>query len=155
MDSMSRLAALSQDLTLDEYRELAEFRHQIRSFQTRTEQHAVGVGLDLSSCVLLLAVQGLPEGAKPTLETLAERLCLPPERVAGLVDNAVGRGDLTRSSPEAEGVGDWVKLTRTGRESLRLMSLANRDELNRSGPDLVRSLLAVVKQHRRRNRGVA
>lgn len=155
MKLMSRLAVVSQDLTLDEYRELAEFRHQIRCFQSQTEKHASELGFDLNSYTLLLAVQGLPEGARPTVDTISERLCLPRDQVGVLVDRSVENGDLTRSSPGAEGTEDWVKLTKSGREALRRMSLANRDELDRSGPELVRSLLAVVKQHRRRHRGVA
>jgi hypothetical protein len=152
---MTRLNVVSDDLTLDEYRELAEFRHRIRCFQSATEQHAGELGINLDSFVLLLAVQGLPEGIRPTIGTLSERMCLPCEEIGHVIASAVEHGDITRSSPDAVGNEDWVKLTRTGRESLRRMSLANRDELERSGPELVRSLLAVVKQRRRRHRGAA
>ena len=37
---MSRLEVVSQDLSLEEYRELAEFRHQIRCFLSVTEENA-------------------------------------------------------------------------------------------------------------------
>ena len=152
---MTRLNVVSQDLSLDEYRELAEFRHQVQCFQSATERHALELGINLDSYVLLLAVQGLPEGARPTVDALSERMCLTRQELSRCIDIAVEHGDITRSSPDSFGTEDWVKLTRKGREALRRMSLTNRDELERSGPELVRSLLAVVKQRRRRHRGVA
>jgi DNA-binding MarR family transcriptional regulator len=148
---MSRLEVVSQDLSLEEYRELAEFRHQIRCFLSVTEDNAKQVGLDPETYLLLLAVQGLPEGARPTINELARRMCLPRDSVSGMVDQAASRSEVSRSS--AEGNEEWVKLTRTGRDLLRRMALANRDELERSGPELVRALQSVLKQ-RRRHRGV-
>ena len=47
---------------------------------------------------------------------------------------------------------DWVKLTRNGREALRSMSLANRDELERAEPEMSRSLQAVLKRRRSKPR---
>jgi DNA-binding MarR family transcriptional regulator len=109
----------------------------------------------MDSYVLLLAIQGLPEGVRPTVRALSDRMCLARDGVGALIASAVEHGDVVRSSPGAEDNEDWVKLTRTGREMLRRMSLANRDDLERSGPELVRALLAVVKQRRRKHRGVA
>lgn len=152
---MNRLNVVTQDLTLDEYRELAEFRYQIRCFQSVTEERARELGIDLDSWLLLLVVQGLPEGAQPTVSGLADRMCLPKAEVNRLIDRAVERGDLTRASSDLGGSADWVKLTRNGRELLRRMSLANRDELERTGPELVRALNTVLKQRRRKSRGVA
>jgi len=152
---MSRWSAAGQDLTLDEYRELAEFRYQMCCLQKAIEDHARELGVSPDSYALLLAVQGLPEGARPTVNALSERMCWPRERVSQIIAAAVEHGELTRSSPEAEGTDDWVKLTRSGREALRRMSLASRDELERSGARLAQSLLAVIKQGRRRQRGAA
>jgi DNA-binding MarR family transcriptional regulator len=149
---MSRLEVVSQDLSLEEYRELAEFRHQIRCFLSVTEDNAKQMGLEPETYLLLLAVQGLPEGTRPTISELARRMCAPHDAVSDLVDQAASRQEVSRSS--AEGNEEWVKLTRTGRDLLRRMALANRDELERTGPELVRSLQSVMKQ-RRRHRGVA
>ncbi len=152
---MSRWSAAGPDLTLDEYRELADFRYQIRCLERAIEDHARETGLSLDSYALLLAVQGLPEGAQPTIGALSDLMRMPREQVGQIVAVAVEHGEMTRSSPEAEGTDDWVKLTRTGREALRRMSLANRNDLERSGTRLAQSLLAVVKQARRRQRGAA
>jgi DNA-binding MarR family transcriptional regulator len=143
---------VSQDLTLDEYRELAEFRHQLRCFQSISEENAREFGVEPESWLLLLAVQGLPEGIRPTISGLAGRMRLQPEAVSKLVEAAVARNDLTRSSAES-GVGDdWVKLTREGRDLLRRMAVANRDQLDNTGPELVRALQSILKQRRRRHR---
>jgi DNA-binding MarR family transcriptional regulator len=152
---VSRLEVVSQDLTLDEYRELAEFRHQIRCFLSVTERNAISLGIDPDAYLLLLAVQGLPEGARPTIPDLSGRMCLGSERVSELVDRAAAHGDVTRSSTDGGSSEDWVKLTKNGRDLLRKMALANREELERSGPELVRALQSVIKQRRRRHRGVA
>lgn len=149
---MNGFYAAAQDLTLDEYRELAEFRHRIRRFQSVTEQNAQDLDLHPDAHLLLLAVQGLPEGVRPTVAGLTSRMCLKREAVSLLIDAAVARGDLTRSSPDAGGGEDWVKLTRNGRDQLRRMAAANRDELEHTGPELVRALQSVLKQ-RQRSRG--
>lgn len=150
------MGVVSQDLSLEEYRELAEFRHQIRCFQSDTEKHAKALGFDAEAYILLLTVQGLPEGARPTISCIAERMCMGRDAVSDLVDAAVLRGHVIRSTSElAGGAEDWVKLTRAGRESLRRMAVANRDELGRSGAELVHALQLVLKQRRRRHRGVA
>lgn len=148
---MSRLEVVSQDLSLEEYRELAEFRHQIRCFLGVSEENAKQVGLSPDGYLLLLAVQGLPEGTRPTINELANRMCIARETARTLVDEAASRSEVSRSS--AEGNEEWVKLTRTGRDLLRKMALANREVLERTGPELVRSLQSVLKQ-RRRHRGV-
>jgi DNA-binding MarR family transcriptional regulator len=139
----------TRDLTLDEYRELAEFRHRIRRFQSATEQNARDLDINPDAHLLLIAVQGLPEGVRPTVARIAERMCLSREVVSAAIDAAVARNDLTRSSPDG-GVGeDWVKLTRNGREQLHRMAAANRDELEHTGPDLARALQSVLKQRQR------
>ena len=144
MSPLNRLEVVSQDLSLDEYRELAEFRHQIRCFQSVTEQNALDLGIEPDSCLLLLAVQGLPEGVRPTISSLAERMCMTRDAVSVLVDAAAARSHVTRSSADAAGTEDWVKLTRNGRDNLRRMAIANHDELERSGPELVRALQAIT-----------
>jgi DNA-binding MarR family transcriptional regulator len=151
MKAMSRLEVVSQDLSLEEYRELAEFRHQIRCFLGETEENAKREGLRPDTYLLLLAVQGLPEGTRPTIPELAARMCISREDASALVDEAVKRSEVSRSS--SEGNEEWVKLTRNGRDLLRRMALSNRDVLDRTGPELVRSLQSVLKQ-RRRHRGV-
>ncbi|MDP9172035.1 MAG: hypothetical protein M3N54_15565 [Acidobacteriota bacterium] len=151
---MSSLQTANQELSLDEYRELAEFRYRIRCFECRAERDAHGSGIDSEAYLLLLAIQGLPEGAQPTITSLADRLCLPLPAVNTLVNDAVTRMDILRSNGQGDGT-DWVKLTRTGRETLRRMAIANREDLENWGPELAEALRSVIRRRRRRSRRAA
>jgi hypothetical protein len=64
------------DLSFDQYRDLAEFRRQIRKFLHFSELTAREHNIEPQQHQLLLAVQGLPEGVKPTVREIAERLFL-------------------------------------------------------------------------------
>ncbi len=155
MIGMNALQGEAQDLTLDEYRDMAEFFHQIRDFERRSETHAQALGMNPELHQLLLTIQGLPEGLRPTIASIAEQLCVSPQTVSALVDQAAGRMDLIRSSAGGDGTDDWVKLTRSGREALRRLVLVNRDELERSGPEIAGALQSIIKQRRRKGRNVA
>ena len=82
---MTRFNIVSQELTLNEYRALAEFRRQVRCLENVAEQRTAQFGINLDSYSLLLAVQGLPEGVRPTIDTLAERMCLSREQTSQLI----------------------------------------------------------------------
>jgi hypothetical protein len=71
-----------------------------------------------------------------------------------LISSCVDHGDVARSLRDDVGTVDWVKLTRNGREALRSLSLANRDELERAEPEMSRSLQAVLKQRGKPRRSV-
>ncbi|MEP6717311.1 MAG: hypothetical protein ABJC09_17190 [Terriglobia bacterium] len=143
-----------QDLTLEEYRELAEFRYQISERGRRCERAAQEMGIRSNLYLLLLTVQGLPEGALPTMTTLAQRMCLPPMTMSALVDEAAGQVLVTRSSNMGDGT-DWIKLTRAGRETLHRITIAVREDLEMAGPDLACALQAVIRQRRKKGRKVA
>ena len=50
------------DISLSDYRALAEFRYQIRRFLHFSEQMARRAGLESQQHQVLLALKGLPEG---------------------------------------------------------------------------------------------
>src|ERR1035437_4489155 len=61
----------SSDLSTEQYRELAEFRRQIRQFLFFSEATAKKRGIEAQQHQLLLAVRGLSEGTKPPIGELA------------------------------------------------------------------------------------
>ena len=144
------LESVSADLTLEEYRELAELRYQIRRFESAMEEDARRLGIEPASWLLLLTVQGLPEGVKPTISALADRMRMDGQVVSELVDAAVAQNHLVRSSADAEGAEHWVKLTRQGRDLLRRVALNNRSEREDRGAELAGALQSLLKQRRRR-----
>jgi hypothetical protein len=56
-----------------DYRTLAEFRYQIRTFLAFSEEAARENGLNGQQHQLLLAIKGLPPDVAPTIGVLAEQ----------------------------------------------------------------------------------
>ena len=75
-----------RDLSLDRYRDLAEFRRLIRQFLHFSDVTAKEHGIEAQQHQLLLAVQGLPEGVKPTIREIATRLFIQHHSAVELVN---------------------------------------------------------------------
>ncbi|MBV8819388.1 MAG: MarR family transcriptional regulator [Acidobacteriaceae bacterium] len=140
---------MSGDLSLEQYRDLAEFRRQIRRFLSFSEATAKAQGLEPQQHQLLLTVQGLPEGVKPTIRELAARMFLQPHSTLELVNRLEQTGAISRATGAEDRREVWVRLTPSGRALLRRLALAHRDELESSGPELARSLNAVLRHSRK------
>ena len=137
------------DLTSEQYRDLAEFRRQIRRFLHFSETTARQHGIEPQQHQLLLAVQGLPEGASPTIGELAARLFIQHHSAVELVDRLEKAGTVVRRSGLYDKREVWVRLTPSGRALLRRLALAHRTELERSGPALARALDSLLHHGRR------
>jgi len=137
--------SLLADLSLDQYRDLAEFRRQIRRFLYFSEMTAKEQSLEPKQHQLLLALYGLPEDVKPTIGELASRLFIQHHSAVELVNRLANAGLVIRQSSAEDKREVLVAPTASGRASLRRLSLAHREELERSGPELARSLNAVLR----------
>ena len=137
-----------RDLSQAEYRALAEFRYQIRRFLHFSEEQARAVGLEPQQHQLLLAVQGLPRGAKSTVSEMAERLQLKHHSVVELIDRLEKHGYVTRNSGHEDRRQVLVHLTAAGSRVLRKLSLAHHEELEAAGPALAKALRSLGRQHR-------
>jgi DNA-binding MarR family transcriptional regulator len=137
-----------KDLTPDEYRELAEFRRQIRKFLHFSEAIAKEHGFEAQQHQLILTVHGLPEGAKPTIREIASRLFLQHHSAVELVNRLEERGAIARHSGPEDKREVWLRLTPAGRALLRKLALAHRTELETSGPELARTLQSVLRARR-------
>lgn len=133
------------DLSLDQYRDLAEFRRQIRHFLHFSETTAREQHIEPQQHQLLLAVQGLPEGVKPTIREIAARLFIQHHSAVELVNRLETTGAIARSPGVEDKREVWVRLTPPGRAILRRLALAHRMELERSGPELARALNSVLR----------
>jgi DNA-binding MarR family transcriptional regulator len=139
-----------KDLSSDQYRELAEFRMQIRKFLHFSEALAKEHRIEPQQHQLLLAVHGLPEGVKPTIGEIAARLFIQHHSAVELVNRLENTGAIARHAGLEDKREVWVRLTPVGRTLLRKLAVAHRNELEKSGPELARTLHAVL-QHRRRS----
>jgi DNA-binding MarR family transcriptional regulator len=137
------------DLSEAQYRDLAEFRTQIRQFLHFSELTAKEHGIEPQQHQLLLTVRGLPEDVKPTVREIAARLFIQHHSAVELINRLEQTGAVARQAGPEDRREVWVRLTPAGRSILRKLSLAHRDELERSGPALARTLTAVLRHARR------
>jgi DNA-binding MarR family transcriptional regulator len=137
------------DLSTDQYCDLAEFRRQIRQFLYFSEATAKELQIEPHQHQLLLAVQGLPAGIKPTIREIAGRLFIQHHSAVELVNRLEIRGAIARTPSVADKREVWVRLTPVGRSILRQLALAHRTELERSGPELARALSSVLRHSRK------
>jgi DNA-binding MarR family transcriptional regulator len=133
------------DLTLDQYRDLAEFRRQIRRFLHFSEQTAKEHGVEPQQHQLLLAVHGLPEGVKPSIREIASRLFIEHHSAVELINRLENKGAIARQPGTQDKREVWIKLTATGRAILHKLALEHRTELERSGPELAQALNATLQ----------
>jgi DNA-binding MarR family transcriptional regulator len=145
--------AVENDLSRDQYRDLAEFRRQIRQFLYFSEATAKAHGLEAQQHQLLLALRGLPEDAKPTIGELAARLFLQHHSTVELVNRLEKTGAVARRPGSQDKREVWVRLTPDGRATLRKLALAHGDELERTGPELASALRSVLRHGKGKRQG--
>jgi DNA-binding MarR family transcriptional regulator len=131
-------------LTLPDYQALAEFRYQIRRFLFFSEQVARSAGLEPQQHQLLLALKGLPDGARPRIGELAERLQLQHHSTVELANRLAAGGYVRRSRAGDDRREVLLALTAKGEKVLRDLSVHHRDELRTQGLVLVAALKRVT-----------
>jgi len=136
--------APEQELSINEYQALAEFRYQLRRFLRFSEEAARSVGLEPQQHQLLLALKGLPEGRAATVGELAERLQIQHHSTVELINRMAERDLIERSRDENDQRRVNISLTRNGDEVLRKLSLLHQEELRTTGPALVRTLMTLT-----------
>jgi len=127
-----------------DYQALAEFRYQIRKFLTFSQQAARAAGIDPQQHQLLLAIRGLPEGIKPSIRALAERLQIRHHSAVELIDRSVGHGLVQRQRDGVDRRQVTIHLTPKGERLLNELSLHHRDELRTAGRELARVLRSII-----------
>src|ERR1051325_10971103 len=127
-----------------DFKPMAEIRYQIRRFVRFSENAARQAGVEPQQHQLLLAVKGLPDGAKPTIGVLAERMQLQHHSTVGLVDRLVERGFLARLRATDDRRQVLVKLTSEGEDFLEKLSRLHLQELQSTGPKFVKILQTLI-----------
>jgi DNA-binding MarR family transcriptional regulator len=140
---------LTGDLSPEHYRDLAEFRRQIRRFIHFSEAAAKESQVEPQQHQLLLAVQGLPQDVKPTIRELASRLYIQHHSAVELINRLEASGLVGRAAGPDDRREVWILLTRAGRLKLHQLAVAHRNELETSGPELARALSSVLKHSRK------
>ncbi len=136
---------MNGDLTPGQYRDLAEFRRQIRKFLYFSEATAKLHGIEPQQHQLLLTLHGLPDGVNPTIRELAARMFIRHHSAVELVNRLEQTGAIVRAEGPRDRREVWVRLTVPGRAALRKLALAHRNELEGAGPELAHALNAVLR----------
>ena len=128
------------------FRAMAELRYEIRRFLRFSENAARQFGIEPQQHQLLMALKGLPFGAKPTIRVLAERMQLQHHSTVELIDRLVDRGFLCRLRATDDRRQVLVKLTHAGEEFLQKLALHHWQELQSAGPRFVKVIQSLIAQ---------
>ena len=131
-----------------DFKAMAELRYQIRRFLRFSENAARQAGIEPQQHQLLLAIRGLPDGVKPTIGALAERMQLQHHSTVELIDRLVERGFLLRLRATDDRRQVLVKLTHEGEKFLQKLSLHHLQELQSVGPTFVKVLQSLIEGSR-------
>lgn len=129
-----------------EYRALAELRFQLRAFVSFSERAAREASLEPQHHQLLLAIKGLPAALRPTIGTLAQRLCVEHHTTVALVDKLATAQLVKRVPSERDRREVLVEITPDGEQRLADLSQLHKDQLRTIGPALLEALQAVLSE---------
>lgn len=129
--------AATRDLTMKQYRLLAELRYQIRRFLAYRDQTSRDNGLEPQQYQVLLAIKGAPPGVEVTVGRLAQRMLVRHHSAVEMIDRLATHGLVTRARHPKDRRKMLVHLTAKGERVLHELALASREELRNSGPALV------------------
>lgn len=142
---MAGSAGGPKGLEEDDYRRLSAFRYALRRFLAFSEDEARRVGLTPRQHQALLSLRGLPEGQKPTIGVLAERLLIRPHSALELVGRLEAAGLIARSADPEDGRNVLLSLTRSGEAALAALSASHLAEIRQSAPHLIDILRRIAK----------
>jgi DNA-binding MarR family transcriptional regulator len=136
---------MSEKITADEYRGLAELRYRIRRFLQEGDDTARQAQLEPQHYLLLLAIRGLPEGQEATIRTLAERLSLRHHSTVELVDRMEAHGYVKRSRGREDRRQVLVSLQPRGEKLLEHVVQQRIIELRANGRALVDAISGLLE----------
>ena len=142
-------------LTLSDYQALAEFRYQIRKF-LRSREHAVrATGMELAQYQLMLAIKGIPEGVRPRIREVANRLQIQHHSAVELINRLESGGYVRRERAQDDRREVLLALTPKGERVLEELALHHHDELRSAAPDLVAALRGLMPPEKVRKTSAA
>jgi DNA-binding MarR family transcriptional regulator len=132
-------------LKLSDYQALAEFRHQIRRFLHFSEQAVEASGLERGQYQLMLAIKGMPDGVRPRIRELAERMQIQHHSAVELINRLESGGFVRRERTEGDRREVLLTLTAKGERVLAELALHHHEELQNAAPRLVAALGKVMQ----------
>ena len=136
-------------LTLADYQALAEFRHQIRKFLHFSEQAVHAAGLEKQQYQFMLAIKGMPDGMRPRIRDLANRMQIQHHSAVELINRLEAGGFVRRERAANDRREVLLALTPKGERVLRELALHHHEQLRTAGPSLVTALQQVTAGKKR------
>jgi len=140
-------------LTLSDYQGLAEFRQQIRKFLRFSERAVRAAGMEPGQYQLMLAIMGMPEGVRPRIRELANRMHIQHHSAVELVNRLESRGYVRRERAQDDRREVLLELTPKGERVLGELALHHHEELRSAAPDLVAALRRLMPEKEAKSRG--
>jgi DNA-binding MarR family transcriptional regulator len=131
-------------LTLADYQALAEFRHQIRKFLSFSDRAVHAAGLERAQYQVMLAIKGMPEGSRPRIRELANRLHVQHHSAVELINRLEAGGYVRRARAEDDRREVLLALTHKGEKVLSELALHHHEQLQEAAPRLVAALRRVM-----------
>lgn len=131
-------------LTLADYRALAEFRFQIRNFLSFSDRAVQTAGLERGQYQLMLAIKGMPEGLRPRIRDVANRLRVQHHSAVELINRLEAGGYVRRERAQDDRREVLLALTPKGEKVLAELALHHHEELQEAAPKLVAALRRVM-----------
>jgi len=131
-------------LTLADYQAMAEFRFQIRKFLHFSEEAVQGAGLERGQYQLMLAIKGMPDGLRPRIRDLANRMHIQHHSAVELINRLEAGGYVRRERTAEDKREVLLALTPKGERVLEELALHHHEELRSAAPGLVAALRRVM-----------
>jgi DNA-binding MarR family transcriptional regulator len=135
---------MSRRLADKDYAALAQIRYEIRRFLNFSERLAREAGIEPQQHQLLLALRGLPEGVRPTIGALSQRLMVQHHSAVELVSRSVKAGLVQRIRSKEDRREVTLRMTPKGLHLIAALSVAHRAELRSAAPSLLQALGAIL-----------
>src|SRR6202051_1242174 len=135
-------------LTLLDYQALAEFRYQIRKFLRFSEKAVESAGLERGQYQLMLTIKGIPEGVRPRIRELANRLQIQHHSTVELINRLERGGYVRRERAQDERREVLLALTGKGERVLEELARHHHEELRSAVPGLVAALRRLMPREK-------
>jgi DNA-binding MarR family transcriptional regulator len=131
-----------------DYKALADFRYEIRSFLNFSETIARSERIEPQQHQALLAIKGEPLGSETTVGVLAKRLQIRHHSAVELSRRLEATGWIRRSRHGADRRQVQLVVTPSGERLLAKLSVSHRRELRTAGPRLLRALQTIIARRK-------
>ncbi len=135
-------------LSIADYQALAEFRYQIRKFLHFSDSAIEGAGLERSQYQLMLTIKGMPDGVRPRIRDIADRMLIQHHSAVELIDRLEAGGYVRRERGQNDRREVLLVLTAKGERILGQLALHHHEELQNAAPKLVGALRRVTRERR-------